>query len=311
MSDEAASAPSAGSVKRLAADVGGEVADLRTRLHRALDEAGRLEAEGRQDLAAAVLEEQREVLLSVHQRLQGRLADAAVEREAERVVAGATPTVGPRGTGPSTPAMPATSAPAVTGPAGAAVRLLAAVAAAAVGVVLLVTPELGSTVLTVAGLTGAEDPGHRDAAVSGPTDRPSTLGSSAAAPDEVSSVADEHDPAASEATAPVRPHGDSAVRGETSTPSSPAGAGADEPRDGGDRSEFTDLTGFPGLVQEWIDRRTDADRASGDEQRDGDAEDQSSSILPVERSDERSAERSGDAEPDDTGSDDERFLGGR
>lgn len=78
--------PSTRAVERLATGVEEDVADLRTQFHQALERADRLEAGGRRDLAVEVLEDQRDVLLEVHRRLEARLAQAAVEREAERVV---------------------------------------------------------------------------------------------------------------------------------------------------------------------------------------------------------------------------------
>lgn len=140
--------PSARAVERLATGVGEDVDDLRTRLHRALDEADRLQAEGRRDLAVSVLEEQRDALLVVHQRLEARLADAAVEREAERVLHGAAPAA----------AAEAAADPAVAaGDDGMALRLVASAVAAVLGVALLLSPETGSGELTAAGSSAASD----------------------------------------------------------------------------------------------------------------------------------------------------------
>lgn len=141
--------PSARAVERLATGVGDDVADLRTQLNRALDEAGRLQAAGREDLAVSVLQEQRDVLLAVHHRLESRLADAAVEREAERVLHGATP--------PSDLPDPAPVAAVPSGDDGMTLRLLASAVAAVLGIALLVTPEVGSRGLTAAGSSAASD----------------------------------------------------------------------------------------------------------------------------------------------------------
>lgn len=152
MSQEGTTRPSPRAVQRLASDVGGEVADLRSSLRHALDEADRFEADGRPDRAAAVLAEQQELLVAVHRRLEDRLAEAAVEREAEGVVAAVVPLQ-------AAPERP--SAGAVTLPVpgrdgeGIALRLLASAAAAAVGVLLLVVPDAGG-MLTVAGWSAAE-----------------------------------------------------------------------------------------------------------------------------------------------------------
>lgn len=148
--------PSARAVERLAAGVGEDVADLRTRLHRALDEAERLQATGRDDLAVSVLQEQRDALLVVHQRLEARLADAAVEREAERAVAGAMPALDASDPAPAT-AVPTLEAADLAGDDGMALRLVASAVAAVLGVALLLSPELGSRGLTVAGSAAASD----------------------------------------------------------------------------------------------------------------------------------------------------------
>lgn len=141
--------PSARAADRLATDVRGEVAGLRVALRRALDEAERLEGEGRHDRAAAVLEDQRAALADLHRRLAHRLASAAVEREAEHVV---------------------DTAPAVGGVAPAAgdmtaLRLVASAAAAVAGVAVLLSPDLGGAVLRVAGWTTAAPPPVTAAAV--------------------------------------------------------------------------------------------------------------------------------------------------
>lgn len=147
--------PSARAVERLAAGVGEDVADLRTRLHRALDEAERLQATGRDDLAVSVLEEQRDALLVVHQRLEARLADAAVEREAERAVAG-TPALDASDPAPAA-VDPAPVTADLAGDDGMALRLVASAVAAVLGVALLLSPELGSRGLTAAGSSAASD----------------------------------------------------------------------------------------------------------------------------------------------------------
>ncbi len=153
--------PSARAVERLATGVGEDVADLRTQLHRALTRADRLEAAGRQDLAVVVLQEQRDALVDVHRRLEARLADAAVEREAERVVDVAAverqaelvvdaAAVGDRVTA---------SRGDVAGSSddGMGLRLVAAAAAAVLGIALLLSPGAGTVGVTIAGSDAAGD----------------------------------------------------------------------------------------------------------------------------------------------------------
>lgn len=139
--------PSPHATGRLAADVGGVVGDLRHDLRSSLDRAAALEAAGRVDLAAAVLEEQRAALADVHARLERRLAAAAVEAEAEAVV------------GASLDRPVALDATAPPRGDGAVLRLLASAAAAAMGVVLLWTPGPTGGSLGAAGdqLAGAAD----------------------------------------------------------------------------------------------------------------------------------------------------------
>ncbi len=155
--------PSARAVERLATGVGSDVADLRTQLHRALEQADRLEADGRQDLAVAVLQDQRDALLEVHQRLEARLAGAAVEREAERVVSAVAPER-ERGGNRQAPAVPAAQAASDD---GMVLRLLASAAAAVVGFALLLAPGPGAGSVTTAGSSATGDAptadGSRDA----------------------------------------------------------------------------------------------------------------------------------------------------
>lgn len=140
--------PSARAVERLAAGVGEDVADLRAQLHQALARADSLEADGRQDLAVVVLQEQREVLLDVHRRLEARLADAAVEREAERVVDAA-----PVGGGATSGSGSASG----SHDDGLALRLVVSAAAAVLGVTLLLSPGSGSVRVTAASSGAAGD----------------------------------------------------------------------------------------------------------------------------------------------------------
>lgn len=144
MREDTGPMPSARAAQRLANDVGAEVADLRGSLRRALDEADRLQAVGRTDLAAEVLEDQRETLAAVHQQLAERLAAAAVEREAEHIVEVA-----------AQPAEAAVAPPPIWD--ATVVRLVASAAAAIAGVALLFVPDLGPGMLEAAGLGGTED----------------------------------------------------------------------------------------------------------------------------------------------------------
>lgn len=161
--------PSPRAMSRLAADVGAEVADLRTSLRRALDEAEQLQATGRHDLAAAVLEEQRTALASLHERLSQRLAGAAVEREAEHVLSSAP--AAPPDPVPATPEQPSEPAAQVPQADTTALRLIASAAAAVVGVTILLSPDLGGDVLRVAGWTPIAAPtvGLTDAVADGPS----------------------------------------------------------------------------------------------------------------------------------------------
>lgn len=166
--------PSGRAVERLATGVGEDVSDLRAQLHRALDEADRLQAAGREDLAVSVLQEQRDALVAVHRQLEARLADAVVEREAEGVLdaaassaplrdATAARTEAVAARGPATDRVPATVDDDNVG-----LRLLAAAAAAVLGVTLLLTPEPGSGGVTAAGssaASGAHLPGDAPRAI--------------------------------------------------------------------------------------------------------------------------------------------------
>lgn len=156
MREEATTRPSPRAVQRLADDVGGEVADLRAALRHALIEADRHEAEGRPDRAAAVLAEQQRLLTAVHQRLEDRLAEAAVEREAEGVVQAVAPT---RPT--SVSGGPSAVAGVSDHDGGMALRLLASAAAAIVGVALLAAPD-GGGMLTAADSAGIEEGASTD-----------------------------------------------------------------------------------------------------------------------------------------------------
>ena len=147
MREDTGPRPSAHAAERLAADVGAEVADLRGALRRALDEADRLQAVGRTDLAAELLEDQREALAAVHQHLSDRLAAAAVEREAEHIVDAAARPVRLDTIEARTPPMWDTTV----------VRLAASAAAAFAGLALLLAPDLGPGMLEAAGFGGGGD----------------------------------------------------------------------------------------------------------------------------------------------------------
>lgn len=190
--------PSARAVERLAAGVGEDVGDLRAQLHLALVRADRLEADGRHDLAVAVLQEQRDALLDVHRRLEARLADAAVEREAERVVNAAgvqregerVVDAGSAGGGEAAGSVRATN----SRDDGLTMRLVASAAAAVLGIVLLLSPGSGTVSVTAAGSGAAGDAaadGQRhggdpvadpEASAEPDADREAEISSSAAAP---------------------------------------------------------------------------------------------------------------------------------
>lgn len=176
--------PSLQAAARLADDVRDEVADLRVSLRTALDEAERLEADGRHDLAAALLQDQRAALAHLHERLSVRLADAAVEREAEHVV----------DTAP-------TAVPAQQGDQ-AAPRMLAAVTAVLVGVVLLVSPDLGGAALRIAGSTDSAPPAAPSGAARGGSAGPPEA---TAAPTVPTSPAAPHEPGRSDRADPAEP----------------------------------------------------------------------------------------------------------
>lgn len=173
MREDAGPRPSPRAAERLAADVGAEVSDLRTALRRALDEAERLEAAGRQDLAASVLEEQRDALVAVHRQLSDRLAAAAVEREAENIVDAAA-------TAPSTPVHD-----------GTLVRLLASAAAAVAGIVLLTAPDLGGGVLEAAGWGETSDTAQVPAVDQQDVGPPSSASEEAASAEATSAMGDD------------------------------------------------------------------------------------------------------------------------
>lgn len=162
MRDPGHGTPSPRAVAGLAADVGGEVDDLRSRLQGALARAEELEAAGLADQAVAVLEAERAALTQLHRRLEARLADAAVEREAEQVVAGAqAPATAAADPPPAVVTeLASTGAPASPvdvpaggpgGDRGTGLRLLVSAAAGVVGIVLLLVPETGGGALTIAG----------------------------------------------------------------------------------------------------------------------------------------------------------------
>lgn len=142
MSDDAAARPSDRAVERLADGVGAELVTLRGALRGALEEAERLEAVGRPELAAVVIEEQRSTLLTIHQRLEERLAEAAVERAAEGAVLPAVAA--------DTPTSDGTGAETV-------LRLVAAAVAAVLGVGLLAVPGAQSGGVSAAGTASTAD----------------------------------------------------------------------------------------------------------------------------------------------------------
>lgn len=224
MNSDDARRPSPRAVGRFASEVGTEVGTLRSRLEQALLEAERLEAVGRHDLAVHVLEEQRDVLATVHQRLAERLAEAAVEREAERVVRAAAPTA-------QRPERVGDDRRALAG--GGALRLLASAAVAVVGVVLLVVPEVGGGMLTVAGWTPT------GATAADPT--PGAVGTDAAAEPDVHGVAGDpgRTPAPAWSTGPLR--GLSVPEAYELPPSGTADAGGMSSEDGAG-------TALPGLA---------------------------------------------------------------
>ncbi len=80
--------PSLVASARLADAIGRETADLRVRLHEATLRCAAYRAAGRPDVAADVVAEQRALVADFARRLGPLLAGAAVEREAERVLAG-------------------------------------------------------------------------------------------------------------------------------------------------------------------------------------------------------------------------------
>ncbi len=219
--------PSPRTTSRLAADVGADVADLRTSLRRALDEAEELESAGRHDLAVAVLEDQRAALADLHVRLSRRLADAAVEREAEHVLSGATPAspdlpASPTSTTvPTAPAPAANATPVVRRPDATTLRLLASAVAAVVGVTVLVTPDLGGDVLRVAGW----------ATVAAPVADP------VAAPTGSASPARADDPA----PVPAAPQGEDDVPPQDRAVASPAPGAPPADAPDAERSDPTDL----------------------------------------------------------------------
>ncbi len=166
--------PSARAAARLTDGVGHELGSLRRSLTDALAEAERLEQAGRTDLAVDVLEEQRLVLARVHDQLMGHVSAAAVEREAEAIVAAVEPatsfvqdfrildelqlvdstdTAGTDTAGTDTPSAQGHVEADGRSLAG---RVLVSALAAVLGLVLLATPEPEPGRLTIAGRPAAD-----------------------------------------------------------------------------------------------------------------------------------------------------------
>lgn len=161
--------PSGVARDRYAAAVGAEVGHLRRSLREALDEAERHEAAGRPDLAVEALESQRELLALVHARLGRATADAAVEAEAESVLADAERTLP---VGEEHPVAP----PRRDRRRGPLPQLAGAVAAALLGAVALLGGPVDQPTSSLAGSPAAQDaPGQEVApAPPAPDDAPPT-----------------------------------------------------------------------------------------------------------------------------------------
>jgi len=123
--------PSTTAQRRLAAAIEREVGDLRVRVHEGLLRSELLLEMGRPEAAAKVLDESRLLIDLLHERLTSALAAAAVEREAEAVLSDADERLNPS-TAPFEERLP-TARGRLTG-------LLAAVASATAGLLLLVGP---------------------------------------------------------------------------------------------------------------------------------------------------------------------------
>lgn len=280
MYEEGTPRPSSRAVQRLASDVGGEVADLRSALRRALDEADRHEADGRPDRAAAVLAEQQEVLAAVHRRLEDRLAEAAVEREAEGVLAAAdrAPTLDSSGPPGATDAVVA----APREDEGMGLRLLASAAAAVVGMVLLMAPDAGS-MLTVAGWSSIEEPGATgaDGADDGHEDRGATAEESPTVGPAWTVLHDLAIPEASELgsrAAPDDPAPEQDVERDEPSPPEPVDGPIDEVLDElGDLDELVDLEDLASTEPDTGDAQDEPE----DEQQDEPASEGSSTMSEL------------------------------
>lgn len=123
--------PSETAQRRLAAAIDREVGDLRVRVHEGLLRSEILLEMGRPDEAAEALDESRMLVDQIHERLSSAVAAAAVEREAEAILAAV-----------DAPAADARLEPpdAVT-PRTRTTGVLAALASAAAGLIFLATPS--------------------------------------------------------------------------------------------------------------------------------------------------------------------------
>ncbi|MFT5563810.1 MAG: hypothetical protein ACI970_000525 [Myxococcota bacterium] len=173
--------PSRRAAARLADDVGRDLGAFRVSLTDAMAQADRLQHEGRTDLAVDLLEQQRLELARVYEQVIRHIAAAAVEREAESILAAVEPValdvsasaapvasvaLDSEGDEQTESSVGALDRRSLTG------RVLASAMAAVLGVVLLMPGEPDQSQLTIASQPRpehddrADDPADADA----PTD---------------------------------------------------------------------------------------------------------------------------------------------
>jgi hypothetical protein len=156
--------PSRRAAARLADDVGRDLGAFRVLLTDAMAEADRLQHEGRTDLAVDLLEQQRLELARVYEQVIRHIAAAAVEREAESILAAVEPvalnvsasvSIDSDRDERTESSVRALDRRSITG------RVLASAMAAVLGVVLLVPGEPDQSRVTIA---SQPRPAHDDRA---------------------------------------------------------------------------------------------------------------------------------------------------
>jgi hypothetical protein len=148
--------PSRRAAARLADDVGRDLGAFRVSLTDAMAEADRLQQEGRTDLAVDLLEQQRVELARVYEQVVRHIAAAAVEREAESILAAVEPVALDVSASAASVAIDSDGDEQIESSVGAldrrslTGRVLASAMAAVLGVALLMPGEPDQSELTIA-----------------------------------------------------------------------------------------------------------------------------------------------------------------